>query len=311
VRYRLVDVTTVRGRLAKQMVRALGIKQRLRRLAEVDSDPVAFRQRLQKLRRTDRRRPPWTVQLRWDIEHVDVSGFDLFVMSRRGTPGRKALLYLHGGGYLFGPFGTEWAAMRRVAETSMSDFAMLLYPRAPEHDAAEALRVARTAYGTMADRYGVGSVLPIGTSAGGGLAIALMAALRDEGGGTPPCAVLLSPVVDMTLKHPVEHLEESDVVVSTEHVRSAGRVYAGALGPDHQTVSPLFDDLGDLPNMYVFVGGAELLRPSIEAFARKASKAGTEVRLILGDDQQHTWPATPTPEGRQALGQIVDIVSSC
>jgi acetyl esterase/lipase len=63
--------------------------------------------------------------------------------------------------------------MRRVAETSMSDFAMLLYPRAPEHDAAIALRVARTAYGTMADRYGIGSVLPIGTSAGGGLAIAL------------------------------------------------------------------------------------------------------------------------------------------
>jgi hypothetical protein len=58
--------------------------------------------------------------------------------------------------------------------------------------------------------------------------------------------VLLSPVVDMTLKHPVEHLEESDVLLSTEHVRSAGRVYTGALGPDHPTVSPLFGDLADL-----------------------------------------------------------------
>ena len=192
----------------------------------------------------------------------------------------------------------------------MSDFAML-YPRAPEHDAADALRVARAAYGTLADRYGVGGVLPIGTSAGGGLAIALMAALRDEGGGTPPCAVLLSPGVDMTLEHPVEHLEESDVLVSTEHVRSAGRVYGGALGSDHPTVSPLFGDLGDLPNMYVFVGGAELLRSSIEAFAGKATEGGTEVRLILGDDQQHTWPIAPTPEGRQGLGQIVDIVSFC
>jgi hypothetical protein len=50
----------------------------------------------------------------------------------------------------------------------------------------------------------------------------------------------------MTLKHPVEHLEESDVLLSTEHVRSAGRVYTGALGPDHPTVSPLFGDLADL-----------------------------------------------------------------
>ena len=293
------------------MVRALGIKQRLRRLAEVDDDPVAFEQRLHKLRRTDRRRPPWTVRLRWDIEHVDVSGFDLFVMSRKGSPGRKLLLYLHGGGYLFGPFGTEWAAMRKVAERSMSDFAMLLYPRAPEHDGGEALRVARAAYGAMTDRYGVGSVLPIGTSAGGGLAIALMAMLRDEGGGTPPCAVLLSPGVDMTLEHPVEHLEESDVLVSSEHVRSAGRVYAGALGPDHPTVSPLHGDLGGLPRMHVFVGGAELLRPSIEAFARKARESGTEVRQILGDDQQHTWPIAPTPEGRKALEHLADIVASC
>ncbi|MDJ0925471.1 MAG: alpha/beta hydrolase fold domain-containing protein [Acidimicrobiia bacterium] len=91
----------------------------------------------------------------------------------------------------------------------------------------------------------------------------------------------------------------------------AGRVYAGALGSDQPTVSPLFGDLGDLPKMNVFVGGAELLRPSIEAFARKATEAGTEVRLILGDDQQHTWPIAPTPEGRQALGQVVDIVTSC
>lgn len=305
-------MTTIRGRLYRQLVLALRVKQQLRRLAEVDDDPVAFKQRLQKLRRrTDRRRPPSTVRLRWDTEHVDVSGFDLFVMSRKGSPGRRALLYLHGGGYQFGPSGADWAAMRRVAKGSMSDFAMLLYPRAPEHDAVEALRVARAAYGTMADRYGVGSVLPIGTSAGGGLAIALMAALRDEGGRTPRCAVLLSPAVDMTLEHPVKHLEESDVVVSTEYVRSAGRVYAGTLGSGHPTVSPLFGDLGDLPDMNVFVGGAELLRPSIEAFARKATEAGTEVRLIWGDDQQHTWPITPTPEGRQALGQVVDIVTSC
>ena len=304
-------MTTVRGRLAKQMVRALGIKQRLRRLAEVEGDPVAFEQRLQQLRRTDRRRPPWTVRRRWDIEHVDVSGFDLYVMSRTGSPGRKALLYLHGGGYLFGPFGTEWAAMRKVADRSMSDFAMLLYPRAPEHGAPETLRVAQAAYGALADRYGVGGVLPIGTSAGGGLAIALMAALRDGDRESPPCAVLLSPGVDMTLEQAVGNLEDSDVLLSTAHVRSAGRIYAGGLGPDHPTVSPLFGDLGGLPRMYVFVGGAELLHPSIEAFARKATEAGTEVHLILGDDQQHTWPIAPTPEGRKSLGDLVDIVSSC
>ena len=308
---RLVTVTTIRGRLANQMVRALGIKRRLRRLAAAENDPVAFARQLEALRRTDRREPPRNVRTRWDVQRVDVSGFELFVMARKGSPGRRALLYLHGGGYLFGPFGTEWAAIKRVADQSSSDFAVFLYPRAPEHDAAETLQLTRAAYRSMTDRYGSAGVALVGTSAGGGLAIALMAVLRDEGAPLPPCAVLLSPGVDMTLEHPVGVLDESDVLLSTEHVRSAGRVYAGELRPDDAIISPLFGDLGGLPKLTVFVGGSELLRPSIEAFAHKATEAGTEVILIVGQDQQHTWPAAPTPEGREALQQIADILSSC
>ena len=306
----LVDVATVLDRVAKQIVRALGIKRRLSRLAEVDDDPGAFNQRLRRLRRTDRRLPPWTVRLRWEVEHIDVSGFDLFLMTAGGSPGRRVLFYLHGGGYLFGPFGTEWAAMRKVAERSGSDFAMLLYPRAPEHNAEEALNIARVAYGVLADRIGVDRVLPVGTSAGGGLAIAMLATLRDEGREGPPCAVLVSPGVDMTLEQPVGDLEQSDVLLSTAHVRSAGRLYAGALGPEHPTISPLYGELDHLPKLHVFVGGAELLRPSIEAFARKALAAGTEVDVVVGDDQQHTWPIAPTPEGRKSLRDLIDIVSS-
>ena len=304
-------MTTIRTRLATQVVRALRLKHRLQRLAEVDDDPAAFEKRLKSLRRTDRRRPPLAVRLRWNVEQVEMSGFDLFVMTRNGSPRRRVLLYLHGGGYLFGPFGTEWAAMRKAAARSACDFAMFLYPRAPEHDAATALNVSLAAYGSLVDRYGHGNVIPIGTSAGGGLAIALMAALRDEGRQQPPCAVLLSPGVDMTLGQPVGHLEESDVLLSASHVRSAGRIYAGALGPDHPTISPLFGDLAGLPTLHVFVGGAELLRPSLEAFKQKAAGSGTDVRLVLGEDQQHTWPIAPTPEGRQSLEQIIDIVKSC
>lgn len=304
-------MSTLRDRLATRTVRALRFKQLLRRLAEAEDDPVAFMRRLKVVRLTDRRRPAAWVRLRWDVDRLDVSGFDLFVMSRKGTPGRRVLLYLHGGGYLFGPFNTEWAAMRKVAEASTSDFAMLLYPRSPEHDAVAALQVARVAYAVLSDRYGAGAVLPVGTSAGGGLAVALLGALRDEHQEPPPCAVLISPGVDMTLEAPVGGLEESDVLLSTEHVRSAGRVHAGALGPDHPTVSPLFGDLGGLPTMHVFVGGAELLRPSIEAFVRKARESGSDVRLTVGDDQQHTWPIAPTPEGRQARRLITDVVASC
>lgn len=305
-------MTSIRGRLATHFVRLIGFKKRLRHLAEVDGDEQAFHTALRRLRRTDSRRPPWTVRRSWTIEQIDVDGFDLFVMSPKGR-GRsdRLLLYLHGGGYMFGPFVTEWAAMRKVAVTAPADFAMLMYPRAPEHDARTTLAVARAAYDRLAVRYGAGGVILVGTSAGGGLAIALMAALRDDGGAQAACAVLLSPGVDMTLRDDVSAYEDTDVMLPVEHVRSAGEIYAGDVGADHPIVSPLFGDLADLPSMHIFVGGAELLRPSLEAFAAKATDAGTEVQVVVGDNEQHTWPLAPIPEGRMALEQIVDVVRDC
>jgi acetyl esterase/lipase len=265
-------------------------------LAELDDDPDAFAKALLRLRRTDRRRPPRSVRTQWDVADVPVSGFDMFVMSpRHADPSASVILYLHGGGYLLGPFGTEWSAMRKIAAGAGSDFAMLMYPRAPEHPATTTLEVACAAYDELTMRYPSRQVVLAGTSAGGGLALALMAQLRDDGGPVPRCAVLVSPGVDMPLRDDASPYEDADALLSIAHVRSAG-----SLGVDHPTVSPAFGELAGLPPLYVFVGGAELLRPSIEVFARRAKEAGTKVQLIVGENQQHTWPIAPTPGGREA-----------
>ncbi len=303
-------MTSIRSRVASRLVQAIGVKRRLQDLAMLEGDEVEFARALRRLRLTDRRRPPWTVRWGWRTPQVDVGGFDFFLMTRKGEPAaQRVLLYLHGGGYMFGPFGTDWSAMRKIARAAGCDFAMLLYPRAPEHDARTALDVTQRAYTAMAIRYGARNVVPVGTSAGGGLALALMGILRDEGEVMPPCAVLLSPGVDLTLAHDVSHLESSDLLLTVAHVRSAGRVYAGDLGASHPTVSPLFGDLSGLPQLFVFVGTSELLRPSIEALARQAAAAGTEVQLVVGESEQHTWPLAPTPEGAQARRQIAAIVA--
>lgn len=305
-------MTSIQGRLATQFVKAIGLKRRLQKLADVENDAGALARRVEKLRRTDRRRPPWAIRRRWSAEHIEVSGSDLFVMTRpdSGSAG-CVLLYLHGGGYMFGPFPTDWASMSRVAAETGCDLAMFLYPRAPEHHAQQTVDATVAAFDLLAERYGADGVVPIGTSAGGGLAVALAAELRDGGRPQPPCAVLISPGIDMTLTEDVGHLAASDVMLPADHVRSAGRVYGGPLGADHPLVSPTFGDLSDLPKLHVFVGTAEILLPSIETFAARARAAGTAVDLIYGTNQQHTWPIAPTPEGRQALRQIIGIVNAC
>lgn len=101
------------------------------------------------------------------------------------------------------------------------------------------------------------------------------------------------------------------MLLTAEHVRSAGSLYAGSLGAVHPAVSPIFGNLAGLPTLHVFAGGRELLRPSMEEFAERAIAAGTDVRLGVGEGQQHTWPAAPTPEGRRARRRIVELIGSC
>jgi acetyl esterase/lipase len=134
--------------------------------------------------------------------------------------------------------------------------------------------------------------------------------VRDDGGALPARAILISPGVDMTLAEPIGELEAHDVMLPVAHVTSAGRLYAGQLGADHPDVSPLFGDLSGLPPLHVFAGTAEILYPSLETFVGKARDAGTDATLIIGGGQQHTWPLSPTPDGRRALREIVEIIGT-
>ena len=91
----------------------------------------------------------------------------------------STLMDLHGGGYMFGPFRPEWTMVAKLASATDCDFALLGYPKAPEHGAAETVGIARQAYSDLINRYGASNVILVGSSAGGGLAVVIMAALRD------------------------------------------------------------------------------------------------------------------------------------
>ncbi len=296
------------ARAAKQLVKATGVKRRLDRVAEAEHDPAEVARLVRKLRRFDRKAPPRRLRRRWNVETVDVEGHALHVLASRAGHSSRIILYLHGGAYMFGPFGTDWAACHRVASTTGCDFAVFDYPKVPEHEAPQTIAATMSAYDTLVGRYGAAHVILMGTSAGGALALAIMARLRDSGREQPAKAILISPGVDMTLADPLGDLERHDALLSVAHVRSAGRMYAGDLGAQHPTVSPLFADLSGLPSLWVFAGTWEILYPSLRTFVDKAKEAGTEATLIVGEDQQHTWPLAPVPEGRTSLREIAEII---
>jgi acetyl esterase/lipase len=301
-------VASIQTALLEGLVRALGMQRRLQRMVDAADDRAELVRLVHEQRRWDQPKPPRNVTRAWSHEVLRVDGFDLHRLTRRQRRSRRVILYLHGGGYMFGPFRTEWAIMNKIASAAGCDFAVLDYPKAPEHHAPQTVAVAAQAYEMLAATYGSENMILVGSSAGGALAVVIMAELRDQGRAQPSLAVLMSPGVDLTLSDDLGSLENHDVLLTAAFVRTFGTIYASPLQPQHPHVSPTFGELGELAPLHIFAGTREILLPSIERFTERATDSGTEAHLILGRDQQHTWPTVPTPEGRRAVQQIIGMI---
>ena len=301
-------MTSLRTRAATRIVSTLGVKRRLKELTDSYQDPARFDRLLEKTRRYDRRDPPSRMVKQTEHDQVDVKGHALHFFRDQNRARDRLILYLHGGGYMFGPFAPEWKMARTVAADTDSDLAVFLYPRTPEHQAENTIDVALQAYQTVLDQHPGADIVLLGTSAGGGLSVTLMAEAAKIEMQTPLRAILVSPAVDMTLSADLDSLEPGDVLLSADYVRLAGRLYAGALGGDHPWISPTNGVLEGLPPMQVLAGDREILRPSIETFVGRVRAAGSSAELIVGEGQQHAWPTLSTPEGQQARAAMLAFI---
>jgi monoterpene epsilon-lactone hydrolase len=111
-----------------------------------------------------------------------------------------------------------------------------------------------------------------GDSAGGGLAVALLVAQRDDGELAPGAAVLLSPEVDLTLSGAsLTERAEQDPIFTPAMLRQPATDYLGRADPKTPLASPLFASLAGLPPLLVQVGTAELLLSDAERLAAAAA----------------------------------------
>jgi monoterpene epsilon-lactone hydrolase len=206
----------------------------------------------------------------WDYSVVDIDDHELHLFAG-GESSRPVILYLHGGGYMFGPFGPEWKLAEGIAVATGSDLGVFLYPRAPEHTASRTVAATIQAFAHLGERYPTGGVTVIGASAGGGLAVAIACDASVRDGIGPTSVVLISPAVDMAPTADTSEREDLDVLLSPDFIRLAGELYAGSLGIDHPWVSPINGDLENLPPIQTYAGEYEILLPSIRSFADHAS----------------------------------------
>ncbi|MER5749406.1 alpha/beta hydrolase [Streptomyces sp. NPDC002088] len=194
---------------------------------------------------------------------------------RRYRPGdgpRPLLVYLHGGGFVFGDLDTHDRTCRRIAHACDLDVLAVDYRLAPEHpypaaveDAAAVLRLAQPD-------------AVAGDSAGGFLAAAACLSLRDEGGPLPAVQALICPNTDLSLEYP--SIAEKGTGYGLD--ADALAVFVDQFVPapaDRRAASPLHaDDLSGLPTALIVTAEHDALRDEGGAYAHRLAEAGVAVR---------------------------------
>jgi epsilon-lactone hydrolase len=230
-----------------------------------------------------------------------------WVRDERSDPGR-VLVHLHGGAYSMGSPRTHRGLAATLSRTARAAVLLPEYRLAPEHVFPAALDDALAAYRWVLEDHGAepAHVAVSGDSAGGGLAVALLVRLRDEGLPLPACYVGMSPWTDLAGTGPsMVELDGVDPWLRAALIRPAARAYAGERALDDPFVSPLYADLRGLPPMLVHVGGDEILRDDGARLVARARAAGVDASLGVYDGLWHVFHAFPGfPESRDALREI-------
>ncbi len=227
------------------------------------------------------------------------------------TPASRAdhhVLYLHGGGYRLGAPSTYRHFTWRIAEVTRARVLVLDYRLAPEHPFPAALEDAVSAYRWMLARHDdTRRMSVIGDSAGGGLALALLLKLRDDGLPLPAAAAALSPWTDLALTGAsLRQNAQSDPMLNADDIPAFAADYLADADPRNPYASPLYGDPRGLPPTLLQVGSDEILRDDAVRMAETMRAAGCQVELQVWPRVPHGWQlmAPVLPEARAAIAQI-------
>ena len=249
-----------------------------------------------------------------DVEREPVDAGDVAAewIAAPGAGAQRVIYYLHGGGYVIGSINTHRELISRLSRAAGARALAIDYRLAPENPFPAAVEDATAAYRWLLST-GVdpAQVVIAGDSAGGGLTVATLVALRDAGEPLPAAAVCLSPWVDMeALGESMTTNAEVDPMIQREDVLEGAKAYLGRAEPRTPLAAPLYADPSELPPLLIQVGSSETLLDDSTRLAERAKSAGVDVTLEVWDEMIHVFQfmAAMLPEGQHAIDRIGEFI---
>lgn len=227
------------------------------------------------------------------FEDVELGAVKSLKGSYPGADPEAALLYLHGGAFIAGSAHGYRSLAAELARAGGLTSWSVDYRLAPEHPFPAAVDDCVAAYRALLARgLAPSRIVLAGDSAGGGLVLSTLLALRDAGDPLPAAAILLSPFANLACDGATyESKIDEDPTLTVAGLVAGAAHYLGANDPCDGLASPAHADLAGLPPLLIQVGSAEILLDDAVRVAASAGAAGTFVRLDVWPHMPHVFPA--------------------
>ena len=224
------------------------------------------------------------------VEPVTANGVRAEWTSTPNDARDAALIWLHGGGYVIGSLVSHRHLVSEAGRAAKVWALALDYRLAPEHPFPAAVEDAVSGYRYLLSR-GIRPrrIAIAGDSAGGGLVVAAMLAIRDAGLAQPACGWCISPWVDMEAVGESMSKAEADPMVQRAGLLEMAGFYLGGADPRSPLAAPIYADLTDLPPLLIQVGAAETLLDDAIRLAKAAGAADVRVDLQIWPEMVHVW----------------------
>jgi acetyl esterase/lipase len=245
---------------------------------------------------------------------VEIGGVAGVEVTIQGNEAENVILYFHGGVYVIGTATASVPLVGDLVRRAGAKAITLDYRLAPEHPYPAAVEDARAAYeGLLAQGIAPDQIALAGESAGGGLAVAALLALREAGMPLPCCGYLMSPYVDLTLSgESLDEKREVDPLLTPDGLRTRVPDYVGGADASDPYISPIFADLRELPPLLIQVGSHEVLLSDALRLAGRAAISDVPVTLDVTPGVPHVFQAYAglLDEAGAALDRAADFLNA-
>lgn len=246
------------------------------------------------------------------VDAGNIAGVPVYWFLPKHIAGSEAVIYLHGGGYIYGSIESHRAMVTHIANAIQRKILFVEYSLAPEHPFPAALNDTIAVIRDLLRTQPGFQFALVGDSAGGNLVMSTVVQLRSLHLPAPLYQVLMSPWVETDPTYPSYFENEKlDPIITRGFVQYSGSLYVNGEDKRNPLVSPIHNDFAGTGPTLILVGTKEVLRDDALFLHAALNVSGAHATLKTYDDVTHVWPLTniESPQSKDALKTMSEFVT--